>query len=82
MAYRCHYQRTFCKKKKVVEKVSKSNNFSSLQHEIETLNNEEFKSNANWLQMLTVMMEDIQDHETQESEEALRKWSKERDEMR
>lgn len=52
------------------------------QHEIETLNNEEFKSNANWLQMLTSLMEDVQDHETAESEEALRKWSAERDEIR
>jgi formate dehydrogenase maturation protein FdhE len=52
------------------------------QHEIETLNNEEFKKNANWLQMLTTLMEDVQDHETPESEEALRKWSKERDEIR
>lgn len=54
----------------------------SQQHEIDTLNNEDFKSNANWLQMLTALMEDIQDHETEESEEALRKWSKERDEIR
>lgn len=38
--------------------------------------------NANWLQMLTSLMEDIQDHETVESEEALQKWSKERDEIR
>jgi formate dehydrogenase maturation protein FdhE len=53
-----------------------------LQHEIETLNNEDFKSNANWLQMLTALMEDIQDHETEESEAALKKWSKERDEIR
>jgi formate dehydrogenase maturation protein FdhE len=52
------------------------------QHEIDTINNEEFKSNANWLQMLTSLMEDIQDHETEESEAALRKWSKERDEIR
>ena len=52
------------------------------QHEIDTLNNEEFKSNANWLQMLTSLMEDIQDHETEESEAALRKWSNERDELR
>lgn len=32
--------------------------------------------------MLTSLMEDIQDHETVESEEALQKWSKERDEIR
>lgn len=52
------------------------------QHEIETLNNEDFKANANWLQMLTSLMEDIQDHETSESDEALKKWSQERDEIR
>lgn len=52
------------------------------QHEIETLNNDEFKRSANWLQMLTSLMEDIQDHETAESEEALKKWAKERDEIR
>lgn len=55
---------------------------NELSHEIDTLNNQEFKCNANWLQMLTSLMEDIQDHETPESEEALRKWSKERDEIR
>lgn len=52
------------------------------QHEIETLNNEEFMKNANWLQMLTSLMEDVQDHETEESQNALEKWSKERDEIR
>lgn len=54
----------------------------SQQHEIDTLNNEDFKSNANWLQMLTGIMEDIQDHETVESEAALQEWAKERDEIR
>jgi formate dehydrogenase maturation protein FdhE len=56
--------------------------FSLLKHEIDTLNNEDFKRNANWLQMLTTMMETIQDHETPESEAALVKWSQERDEIR
>jgi len=55
---------------------------SDMQHEIETLNNEEFKQNANWLQMLTSLMEDIQDQETPESEAALAKWACERDEIR
>lgn len=32
--------------------------------------------------MLTSLMEDIQDHETPESEAALKEWSKERDEIR
>lgn len=52
------------------------------QHEIETLNNEEFKKNANWLQMLTSLIEEVQDHETAESEAALIEWAKERDEIR
>lgn len=54
----------------------------SVQHEIETLNDEDFMKNANWLQMLTSLMEDVQDHETEESQQALHKWSKERDEIR
>lgn len=53
-----------------------------IKHEIETLNNDEFKKAANWLQMLTTLMEDVQDHETSESEAALKEWSKERDEIR
>jgi formate dehydrogenase maturation protein FdhE len=52
------------------------------QHEIDTLNDEEFKHNANWLQMLTSLMEDVQDHETPESQAALHKWSQERDAIR
>lgn len=32
--------------------------------------------------MLTGLMESVQDHETEESEIALQKWSKERDEIR
>ncbi|CAO1425043.1 unnamed protein product [Diamesa hyperborea] len=55
---------------------------NELTHEIETLNNEDFKNNANWLQMLTSLMENIQDHETPESEAALQKWAAERDELR
>ena len=55
---------------------------NELTHEIETLNNEDFKNNANWLQMLTSLMENIQDHETPESEAALEKWAAERDELR
>ncbi|CAG9808091.1 unnamed protein product [Chironomus riparius] len=55
---------------------------NELTHEIETLNNDDFKMSANWLQMLTSLMEDIQDHETVESEEALQKWAKERDGIR
>jgi formate dehydrogenase maturation protein FdhE len=56
--------------------------YSFPKHEIETLNDEEFKKRANWLQMLTALMEKVQDHETPESEEALVKWAKERDEIR
>jgi len=55
---------------------------NELSHEIETLNDEEFKKNANWLQMLTTLMEEIQDHETEESKAALKIWSQERDEIR
>lgn len=32
--------------------------------------------------MLTSLMEEIQDHETEESQAALKKWSQERDEIR
>lgn len=53
-----------------------------LQHEIKTLNAQDFKQNANWLQMLTQLIEDIQDHETAESEAAIKRWEKERDELR
>lgn len=52
------------------------------QHEIDTLNNPEFKTNANWLQMLTQLIEDHQDIDTENARAALRKWNDERDKLR
>ncbi|XP_022915080.1 5'-nucleotidase domain-containing protein 3 isoform X1 [Onthophagus taurus] len=53
-----------------------------LTHEIETLNNREFKENANWLHMLTQLIEDHQDCEGKEEQYVLAKWMAERDELR
>lgn len=55
---------------------------SELTHEIETLNKPDFKQNANWLQMLTQLIEDHQDRETPEAKKALRRWMDERDQLR
>lgn len=55
---------------------------SELSHEIDTLNNVDFKSNANWLQMLTQLIEDSQDDESECAQIALKKWMKERDDIR
>ncbi|KAJ9593389.1 hypothetical protein L9F63_015093 [Diploptera punctata] len=55
---------------------------SELNHEIETLNDPEFKLNCNWLQMLTQLIEDHQDYESPEQKEVLELWEKERDELR
>lgn len=52
-----------------------------MQHEIETLNKTEFKMNANWLQMLTQLIEDHQDDDSPEAREALHKWNAERAEL-
>lgn len=53
------------------------------QHEIETLNDPEFKTNANWLQMLTSnLIEEYQDDESESATAALRKWDFERDQLR
>lgn len=38
--------------------------------------------NANWLQMLTQLIEDYQDDESPEANEALRRWNHERDQLR
>lgn len=57
-------------------------NLLNFQHEINTLNTAEFKRNANWLQMLTQLIEDHQDNETPEARDALRKWNQERDDLR
>lgn len=53
-----------------------------LTSEIDKLNRVEFKKNANWLQMLTQLIEDVQDDESQNSQEAVRRWMLERDELR
>ena len=57
-------------------------NFFWHQHEIDTLNTPEFKKNANWLQMLTQLIEDHQGAESTEGKEALKEWNIERDELR
>lgn len=55
---------------------------NELTHEIHTLNTETFKMNANWLQMLTQLIEDYQDHESSDAHEILTKWMHERDTLR
>ncbi|XP_044256153.1 5'-nucleotidase domain-containing protein 3 isoform X2 [Tribolium madens] len=55
---------------------------NELTHEIATLNNVEFKKNANWLQMLTQLIEDHQDCEDPEEQKILQKWMAERDKLR
>ncbi|XP_066255443.1 5'-nucleotidase domain-containing protein 3 [Euwallacea similis] len=55
---------------------------TELTHEIATLNNPDFKKNANWLQMLTQLIEDHQDCEDPEEQVILAKWMAERDRLR
>lgn len=55
---------------------------SELTHEIKTLNKQEFKTNANWLQMLTQLIEDYQDDESPEAQSAVKSWMQERDNLR
>ncbi|XP_014100422.1 5'-nucleotidase domain-containing protein 3 isoform X1 [Bactrocera oleae] len=55
---------------------------NELTHEIETLNNVNFKRNANWLQMLTQLIEEIQDYECEPAQICLEKWQAERDMLR
>ncbi|XP_039967625.1 5'-nucleotidase domain-containing protein 3 isoform X1 [Bactrocera tryoni] len=55
---------------------------NELTHEIETLNNVNFKRNANWLQMLTQLIEEIQDYECEPAQICLEKWQSERDMLR
>lgn len=55
---------------------------NELEHEIETLNNQQFKQNANWLQMLTQLIEDHQDSEGEAEQQTLAKWMAERDQLR
>lgn len=46
------------------------------------MNNTEFKENANWLQMLTQLIEDHQDFGGDEAKMMLQKWMNERDILR
>ncbi|XP_067636540.1 5'-nucleotidase domain-containing protein 3 [Eurosta solidaginis] len=55
---------------------------NELTHEIETLNNVKFKTNANWLQMLTQLIEETQDYECEAARICLEKWQAERDMLR
>ncbi|XP_067010623.1 5'-nucleotidase domain-containing protein 3 [Anabrus simplex] len=55
---------------------------NELTHEIETLNQPEFKQNINWLQMLTQLIEDHQAQEEPHSQAVVQKWIEERDELR
>ncbi|CAH0592605.1 unnamed protein product [Chrysodeixis includens] len=55
---------------------------NELTHEIATLNTQTFKENANWLQMLTVLIEENQDYKDPESLEVMAEWMKERDQLR
>ncbi|XP_004444446.3 5'-nucleotidase domain-containing protein 3 isoform X2 [Drosophila pseudoobscura] len=55
---------------------------SELAHEIKTLNREDFKMSANWLQMLTQLIEDTQDDESEPAQACLREWMEERDQLR
>ncbi|KAF2884999.1 hypothetical protein ILUMI_21173 [Ignelater luminosus] len=55
---------------------------NELTHEIETLNRTDFKQNANWLQMLTQLIEEHQDCEDPNEQRVLAKWMQERDHIR
>lgn len=76
-----HYQRTYSKFNAFTF-VRLRTNYTFAQHEINTLNNEEFKANANWLQMLTQMIEDHQDNESEAARNAVQAWHDERDALR
>lgn len=53
-----------------------------LTHEIDKLNRVEFKQNANWLQMLTQLIEDVQDNESVAAQQAVHNWMIEREQLR
>ncbi|XP_013135166.1 PREDICTED: 5'-nucleotidase domain-containing protein 3 [Papilio polytes] len=55
---------------------------NELTHEIKTLNTQSFKENANWLQMLTQIIEDHQDHRQPDAVAVLAHWAAERDRLR
>ncbi|KAF4528459.1 hypothetical protein B566_EDAN015861 [Ephemera danica] len=54
---------------------------SELAHEIDTLNEEQFKRNVNWLQMLTQLIEESQDQESSEAQQVLQEWMEEREQL-
>ncbi|XP_046960933.1 5'-nucleotidase domain-containing protein 3 isoform X2 [Vanessa cardui] len=55
---------------------------NELTHEINTLNTQTFKENANWLQMLTQLIEDHQDYKEPEALAVIGEWMAERDYLR
>ncbi|XP_032570798.1 5'-nucleotidase domain-containing protein 3 isoform X3 [Drosophila sechellia] len=55
---------------------------SELAHEIKTLNRKDFKMSANWLQMLTQLIEDTQDDDSEAAQICLKEWMEERDQLR
>ncbi|CAK1602135.1 unnamed protein product [Parnassius mnemosyne] len=55
---------------------------NELTHEINTLNTRTFKENANWLQMLTQLIEDHQGYKDPEALEVISEWMDERDMLR
>ncbi|KAF5306043.1 hypothetical protein FQR65_LT00758 [Abscondita terminalis] len=55
---------------------------NELTHEIDTLNRTDFKRNANWLQMLTGLIEEHQDCEDPAEQAVFTKWMQERDFLR
>ncbi|KAK4872283.1 hypothetical protein RN001_016407 [Aquatica leii] len=55
---------------------------NELTHEIDTLNRTDFKRNANWLQMLTGLIEEHQDCEDVDERQVFTKWMQERDFLR
>ncbi|KAL0851100.1 hypothetical protein ABMA28_006971 [Loxostege sticticalis] len=55
---------------------------NEITHEINTLNMQSFKENANWLQMLTQLIEDYQDYKEPEAVEVIEQWMAERDYLR
>ncbi|KAI5712521.1 hypothetical protein M8J76_005186 [Diaphorina citri] len=55
---------------------------NELNHEIDTLNNEDFKKNCSWLAILTQLIEDQQDSQEPGASETLKKWEVERDSIR
>lgn len=53
-----------------------------MQHEIETLNTEDFKRTCNWLQMLTQLIEEQQDSTLPNAAVSLAQWEIECEELR